>query len=318
MKLESEGPALPAPQPRLVEACVRGDFERAKQLVTEGCPVNDGDSAGRRPLHFAAGSACHELTKILIDYKADVNCSASEGSTPLHLASGLHLIPKLRLSDEQFDNVHLGVEILLQAGANHRIQNRFGCTPLHTALYMASHTVAQQQLPFATVGPYVTKIIQILLRHGAEVNCQDNDGCTPLHYASDSGFVEVVSILIRAGANVNLTNKEGKTALHYAVSGGNLSVASILYHMGADPTIANNKNQTPLDCVEPDKKAEFELLFASPRQPSLIQDSAPQPADNPPQPLPISQPSQDPAPTTAPPPETVPVVAGGRSCCTIL
>ncbi|KAJ4456919.1 putative Ankyrin repeat [Paratrimastix pyriformis] len=279
--------------PTLVEACVHGDFEKAQELVSGGCPVNEADTAGRCALHFSAGSACHALTRLLIEHHAEVNCMASEGSTPLHLAAGLHLIPKLHLKDEDYLHVHEGVEILLKAGADHRIQNRFGCTPLHTALYMASHTVAQQQLPFQTVVPYVTRIIEILIAHGAEVNCKDNDECTPLHYASDSGFVDVIKILLRHGAAVNMTNKEGKTALHYAAAGGNLDVASILYHHGADPNLVNSNGQVALSCiVDPATQAQFAALFA-PAGP------------------------QAPAPVSQMTPEQPPVV-GKKGCCTIL
>ncbi|KAK0444045.1 ankyrin repeat-containing domain protein [Armillaria borealis] len=58
-----------------------------KALVTENPKsVNALDADDRTPLHWAASSGSLEITRYLIDNKADIDLPDNSGWTPLHIA----------------------------------------------------------------------------------------------------------------------------------------------------------------------------------------------------------------------------------------
>jgi ankyrin repeat protein len=101
------------------------------------------------------------------------------------------------------------VECLLASGANPRIANRSGLTPLHEA---AKRCYSQ--------------LIKVLISAGSDVNAKDRSGKTPLHYAvtlarfggtrllgSDEPTATIETILA-AGAHADARDKDGASALH--------------------------------------------------------------------------------------------------------
>ena len=76
------------------------------------------------------------------------------------------------------------VALLITAGANVNLANKFGNTPL-----------------FFAVGNGHTEIVKLLIAKGADVNKADNKyGITPLYRASSKGHTEIVELLKLAGA----------------------------------------------------------------------------------------------------------------------
>ena len=111
--------------------------------------------------------------RVLCDKRADVNKRDRRGRTPLCLAVEL--------------GSHENTDCLLKYGADPRVPDKNGRTPLHS-LAIAS-TASENQLGIA----------QQLLELGAQVNQQDVEGCTPLHYAAISGNTDMGMLLISAG-----------------------------------------------------------------------------------------------------------------------
>ncbi|CAB4406321.1 unnamed protein product [Rhizophagus irregularis] len=71
-------------------ACLNNDINRVKTIISKkgGSTVNEIDSTGYAPLHYAARKGYLDICRILIDYGADVNAITPElFSTPLHRAS---------------------------------------------------------------------------------------------------------------------------------------------------------------------------------------------------------------------------------------
>jgi len=93
------------------------------------------------------------------------------------------------------------VKDLLDEGAEARVMNNEGMTPLHWAAHEGR-----------------ANVIEELFHAGADLNAQDKDGMTPLHWASSKGRTEAVNLLLDLGAEINAADKRGETALHLAAS----------------------------------------------------------------------------------------------------
>ncbi|KAK0222843.1 ankyrin repeat-containing domain protein [Armillaria nabsnona] len=88
-----------------------------KALVTENPKsVNALDADDRTPLHWAASSGSLEITRYLIDNKADIDLPDNSGWTPLHIAASA-------------GNEDVVLE-LVGAGADVNRKNEKGLTPL--------------------------------------------------------------------------------------------------------------------------------------------------------------------------------------------
>jgi F-type H+/Na+-transporting ATPase subunit beta len=107
--------------------------------------------------------------------------------------------------------------------------DRYGMTPLHTAVWMGQET-----------------IIKRLLASGASLNATTNNGHTPLHFAVMRNYREAVTALLEAGARIDLVDKNGRTPMDWAVLKNAKSIIEHLVGQGADqPTIARTPERSP-------------------------------------------------------------------------
>lgn len=99
---------------KLQRACDKGKFEQAKILIEEGADVNDQDYAGNSALHEAALKGFTDIVKLLLDNGAhvDTRSGPDDLDTPL--------------IDAAANGHKTTVELLLQHGADPRIQNAHG------------------------------------------------------------------------------------------------------------------------------------------------------------------------------------------------
>jgi ankyrin repeat protein len=124
----------------------------------------------------------------------------------------------------------------IQTGRNINEQDRFGATPLHSAIAYKNR-----------------EAIHVLLDHGADVTIQDNDGSTPLHYAIEHGLLDVAEALVKVNAQVvAIADKSGNQPLWTAAfnSKGNYAFVSLLLRFRADPRHRNNGGLTPIDVAK--------------------------------------------------------------------
>lgn len=180
-----------------------------RHLVSEGADVHGAeDASGGHCLHYAAGSGCVELCKVLLVSRASPLTQDRQCETPLWWAIG---------------GGHSTVcELLLEYGENaatmtarRPVRKKRAVferpTPLHEAASFGYVTIVRALLPFYDrVGPDVREKC-LLLR-------------TPLHIAAAQGHLEVCAALIGAGADPLVPCSLGRTALHHAVVGGEDSV----------------------------------------------------------------------------------------------
>ncbi|PQE17523.1 hypothetical protein CJF30_00009521 [Rutstroemia sp. NJR-2017a BBW] len=185
-----------------------GDIDISDMLVGR-------DSSGSLPLHWAAGSfnqpdnevwarddivaqATNTINLLLQGgNSSSVNIPDNRGNTALHLASSgeAHTGSKHSLVARAI------VKLLLEHGADARLRNQKGQTPLH----------------LVTTD---TALMELLLSNGAGLNDADAEGNTALHFAaSNLRYIEAVRFLISRGADPHAQNEKGNTPLH-EVAGG--------------------------------------------------------------------------------------------------
>ncbi len=171
----------------LHDAVIEKDLAKVRALIAGGADLQETDSDGATPLHYAAYVAHAELAGILLEGGADVDARNTKGQTPLHeVARHLH-----REGDDAT------ITALLDAGASLSARDNDGSTPLHTA----------------AVGGHL-EAATILLDRGADIQTLAQQ-LTPLHFSAYAGKPEVTKLLIERGADV-FAEKDGMDPLYMA------------------------------------------------------------------------------------------------------
>jgi uncharacterized protein len=165
----------------------------------------------------AAQNQNRDALRALISQHANLNEQQADGTTALQWAAHWNDVDSVKL--------------LLAAGANPKLANRYGVTPL-------SEAAAQGN----------AAIIEALLRAGADANSLTTpDGETVLMTAARSGNLESVKALLDHGANVNAKeNYRGQTALMWAAAERHPAVVKLLLEHGADWKILSVSRETAI------------------------------------------------------------------------
>lgn len=226
---------------------------------------------GDTPLHISVKSGNFKITKLLLEYGADVNIKNYYGFAPLHniFPNNQHpgLIKKYNSiighPKRQYDIFSL----LLSYNADVNVQTEFGMTPLYLAilggyieyvqklLYNGAKISNIYYLKFAfhsaiRSGYYdiVNELINMNKTEALKIiNLKDsNDYNSSLHISSYEGFYEISKLLIDNGAFISDTNAEKNTPLHFACKGKNPRLVFLLLFRGADINIVNINNELPI------------------------------------------------------------------------
>ncbi|WP_371253877.1 ankyrin repeat domain-containing protein [Orientia tsutsugamushi] len=122
--------------------------------------------------------------------------------------------------------------LLLNNGANVNIQNKYGKTPLHSAILFNSHI----------------DMLRLLLNNGADVNLPDMHDTSPLHYIIkvSSCSINRIQLLLDNGGNINLQDNNGETILHTSASYNRRDIVEFLLNNNADVNIKNKGDKTPV------------------------------------------------------------------------
>lgn len=178
-----------------IHAIKVNDIPFAKYLLPVANEHNkDGDTA----LHLAASYNRIEITKILIDAKADVNLQNKLGQTALHRA----------VQENNIDIARLLIDA--QADVNLQDNNR------ENALFYAVSRMTTGNRSNANID-----MIRLLINAKVDINQQDEHGYSVLHTAVDQDVNSlIIKVLLAAGVNVKLKNKYGHTALDNAITEG--------------------------------------------------------------------------------------------------
>ena len=145
------------------------DLKTCRELVSQyGIKViNQHDSHGHTPMHWAALGGHTEIIKFFINCGADINRQSKTdyGPFPIHWAcvSG-HV---------------LAVDLLLQNGASIDVADNKGCTPLIIAAQYGK-----------------TMLAGYLIGKGSKVFLTDSEGDTALHWACFKGWYVVFYCMV--------------------------------------------------------------------------------------------------------------------------
>ena len=217
-----------AKEQELISAAKAGNTDRVIDLIQEGVDVDARDAQQNTPLMWASLYGHTEMTKSLLDSKADTGANDNiTGFTALMWAAKNNRVETAAL--------------LLDQGANLDLTANYGRTPLGLA---------------ASYG--CTGTVKVLLDHGSDIEATDNGGNTALMLAAkisdtekeldlDTGLTlhcgaarshgtDTVELLLKHGANIEATTQRGETALIMAAARGNnnAAIAALLLEHGAN------------------------------------------------------------------------------------
>ena len=113
----------------LFYAAIDGDLALVSELVRHGANPDARDKSLWSPLHFAAQEGWPEVADLLLRHGATVDAQDSYGNTPLGRA--------VFASRGQGDVI----KVLLSAGADKRLKNNHGISPLDLANTIANYDI---------------------------------------------------------------------------------------------------------------------------------------------------------------------------------
>ncbi|XP_069836682.1 nuclear factor NF-kappa-B p100 subunit [Dendropsophus ebraccatus] len=185
------------------------------------------DQNGDTPLHLAIIHGQSVVVQQLVDILQDMpnqrifNMCNNLHQTPLHLG----------VITRQYQIVN----VLLKAGADPTVLDRYGNSLLHLAVQAADVRMLQVLLE-NTVSAYKTLL-----------NMPDYNGLYPVHWAVKVKSEKCLEMLVRSGADVNAAErKSGRSPLHIAVEMDNFNMAISLVKLGADVNAQTFGGNTPL------------------------------------------------------------------------
>ncbi|CAK7564080.1 MAG: hypothetical protein SEPTF4163_001963 [Sporothrix epigloea] len=274
--------ASSAPDPRhlqLIAAAGQANEARVRDLLTDEpswITRHDRDAL-RQSLQKVAARGNLTVTRLLLEKDADVE-PRREGEIPAlfkaaeagHIAvveellryhANPNVIVRARLGQTAlfaacFRGHDTIVRLLLDHGANVRVRDKEGRTPL---LYLASEKEK---------GKWTTDTLRLLLDHGhANPEVRDNIGRTPLLWAATNGNLQLVEALLNGSlggvvADVSAANNRGRSALHLAAEANHEAMVRLLLKFRADPNATSDGGWTPLhNAVQNGHEAVVSLLL---------------------------------------------------------
>ncbi|GAB5363444.1 hypothetical protein AAMO2058_000883500 [Amorphochlora amoebiformis] len=195
------------------------DVPTVKYLMVNGeHDINAVTKDGYTPLHYACEEGNVEISRLLVESKANLEASERKyGKTPLLYACYLG---KLAV-----------VQYLVKVKANVKAVDRFGRGPLHIAV----------------LGQDVSTVKYLMVNGEHDINAVTKDGYTPLHIACGKGNVEILRLLVESKAKLEVSERIlGKTPFLYACYLGKLAVVQYLVKVKANVKAVDRYGYGPL------------------------------------------------------------------------
>src|SRR3990167_7249957 len=154
--------------------------------------VNQHDISehGMTALHFAAWHNYVEITKILLNNKADINCLDHRGLSPLMIAAIRGHENMVVLFLEQGNVIKI----------NQQLNRIFGMTALHYAAFYGNEKIVKLLLEHGAYTDFKTSEPQYIDR-GSKDEVYIRKDSTPLQIAAQRNFTNIVCVLLKHGAN---------------------------------------------------------------------------------------------------------------------
>jgi hypothetical protein len=156
-----------------------------------------------------------------------LEAAAKDSNTPLHAAAS--------------EGRREVVVLLLQRGANPRLLNISGHTPLLLASDHGHVGAAAALLDDA--------------RGATTLETPNKESNTPLHIAAYEGHVTVAALLVQRGANISLKTRGGRTAIQLAARRGHRDVVRLLVEAMRGPAVVQ-----PTSTTQPSQPARLQQV----------------------------------------------------------
>lgn len=187
--------------------------ENVEQLLKDGATIEARDCRHRKTaLIWAAETGSLAAIKVLLDCGANVNAQDDQLLSALRYAAA---------------NARTEiVQLLLERGADPKMEDRGGKTPL---------VAVGWGRPFSLGGRFYNptpmdreRTASLLMDAGAKASEKDHSGAAAIHYAAQNGYLELVKLLHCRG-DCDLGSKwMGKSALDLAMEQGHRGIAKYL------------------------------------------------------------------------------------------
>jgi len=228
-----------------------GDLAKFRQMLGTADVNSRTEKILQTALMVAAQSGWEQIAAELIRAGASLDLVDQNGDTALHYAADFKQ-PRM-------------MKLLLDAGANPNIQDKWKQTPL--IMCASDHDwdgfslLMDKKADFNLATPHGgtalhyaaghgdLAMVKALVASGADVNRPgEKNGATPLMVACrDWAHSYIVGPLLAGGADVNARDKDGRTALHHAVDPLlNIPLVELLLEKGANAALADNNGVTPI------------------------------------------------------------------------
>jgi hypothetical protein len=179
----------------LTSLAQEGNLDGCRNMIRRGVNINEMNSSGLLPIHYACSSGHLEVVKLLLEFGSD-STSYLTGFSPLYLAA-----------ERGYPEI---IRLLISYGVNVNETGWFiflSFSDSRTGLNMTPPIVA------AAKNGHISAV-ECLLDQGAQINAQDIDGNTALHTAAKlEKPVAMLRMLLLRGANPKINNGVGHTPL---------------------------------------------------------------------------------------------------------
>ncbi|XP_032152220.1 transient receptor potential cation channel subfamily A member 1 [Sapajus apella] len=242
-------------------AVEENQIESVKFLLSRGANPNLRNFNMMAPLHIAVQGMHNEVMKVLLEHRSiDINLEGENGNTAVIIAC--------------IKNNSEALQILLTKGAKPCKSNKWGCFPIHQAVFSGSKECMEILLRFGEEHGYNRQLhinfvnngkasalhlavqngdlemIKMCLDNGAQIDLVEKGRCTALHFAATQGATEIVKLMISSCSGgmdiVNTTNGSGETMLHRASLFDHHELADYLISVGADINSIDSEGRSPL------------------------------------------------------------------------
>ncbi|XP_036914117.1 transient receptor potential cation channel subfamily A member 1 [Sturnira hondurensis] len=242
-------------------AAQKNRVESVKFLLSKGANPNLRNINMMSPLHLAVQGMCNEVVKVLTEHSStNVNLEGENGNTAVLIACSK-------------DNSE-ALQILLKNGAKPCMTNKWGCFPIHQAVFSGAKKCLeillkygeehgfnrQSHINFVTNGKASPlhmavqsgdlEMIKMCLDNGAQLELMENGKCTALHFAATQGATEIVKLMITSYCGtddiVNSVDGNQETMLHRASLFDHHELADYLISVGADINRTDSEGRSPL------------------------------------------------------------------------
>ncbi len=207
----------------LILAVENGHFDLAVELLKAGADPNDQRS-GYSPLHTLtwvrkpnrgdgedgdpAPEESGKLTSLgfvreLAKHGADVNLRLKRGKSGRGRINQRDATPFLMAADTA--DVPL-MKLLIELGANPKLANAEGCTPLMAAAGIGTYAPGEE----AGTEEEAIQAVKYCLKLGLDINATDRNNETAMHGAAYKNLPKMVEFLSENGADIKRWNKKNK------------------------------------------------------------------------------------------------------------